>query len=433
MKTTVEEITSTMKKIIVEIGEDEVARKLDEAYHSLSRNVKIPGFRPGKAPRSVLETRFGDQVREDVSREFVANTFPAAITEADMNVLGYPQIEKDVPTKGKPFTYSASMEVRPAFEVKDFKGVEVQKEKVEVTDEQVQARLDAIVQSHGKLKPVDDRETIEENDYVVLDYKAFEGEEPIEDTSAENYMLHVGSGDFHPIFEKSLIGIEKGVEKDIEVDFEETFHHTKLAGKHIRFHVVVSDIKTVELPPLDDDFARGLGGDFADLEDLKTKVRESMLLEMERRTDKEAKQRLLEKISASVQVDLPRILVDSELNYAIDSVKQNLARSGLSVEKAGISDEKLSEELLPASEKRVKEMLVLGQIARQENLQLEDQDLDDAFNSMAAAASQPPDVLRRYYESKGIIDNLKEKLLEEKTLKYLIDNANVIEVSSLEG
>jgi trigger factor len=433
MKTTVEEISSTMKKIIVEIDEIEVAEKLNEAYHSVSRNVKIPGFRPGKAPRSLLETRFGARVREDVSRDFVANTLPAAITEADVTPLGYPEIEKDIPTKGKPFIYSASLEVRPAFEINDYKGITVEKEKVKVTDEQVQARLDSIVQSHGKLIPVEGRETVEETDYVVLDYQAFEGEEAMEDMSAENFMLHVGSGDFHPSFEKSLVGMEKGSAKDIEVDFEDTYHHSKLAGKHIRFHVALSDINTVELPAVDDDFARGLGGDLADLEDLKSKLRESMLLEMERRIDKETKQRLLEEISSSVEVDLPRVLVDSELNYAIESVRQNLARSGLSVEKAGISEDKLKEELLPASEKRAKEMLVLGQIARQEKLHVEDSDLDDAFNSMAAAASQPAEVLRSYYESQGLMDNLQEKLLEEKTLKYLVDNANLIETDSEDG
>jgi trigger factor len=433
MKTTVEEISSTMKKIVVHIDENEVARKLDEAYHELSRNVKIPGFRPGKAPRTLLETRFGPRVCEDVSLDFVASTLPIALTEANVNPLGYPEIEKDVPTKGKPFVYSASMEVRPVFEIKEYKGIEIEKEKVGVTDEQVQARLESIAQSHGKLKPVEDRSTVEENDYVVLDYQAFEGDQPLEDIYAESYMLQVGSGDFHQSFEKSLVGLEKGTQKDIEVDFEDTYHHSKLAGKHIRFRVTVSDINTIELPPLDDDFARGLGGDFTGLEDLKNKVKESMVTEMERKVDHEAKQRLLEKISSSVEIDLPQVLVNSELSYAIDSVKQNLARSGLSVEKAGISDEKLGEDLRPASEKRAKEMLILGQIARQENLDVEDSDIDDAFNSMAAATSQPAEVLRRYYESKGFMDGLKEKLLEEKTLKYLIDNANLIEVDSIEG
>jgi trigger factor len=433
MKTTVEEVGSTRKKIVVEIDANEVARKLDEAYHALSRNVKIPGFRPGKVPRSLLETRFGSQVREDVSRDFVANTLPSALTEANVDPLGYPEIEKEVPTKGKPFVYSASMEVRPVFEVKEYKGIEIEKEKVDVTDDQVQARLDAIVQSHGKLKPVDDRETVEENDYVVLDYQTFDGEEPVEDLFGENYMLHVGSGDFHPSFEKSLVGMEKGTQKDIEVDFEASYHHSKLAGKHIRFRVKVSDINKIDLPLLDDAFVRGLGGDFTDIEDFKHKLKESMLAEMERKIDRETKQRLLEKISSSLEFDLPRILVDSELSYAVESVKQNLARSGLDVEKAGISDEKLGEDLLPASEKRAKEMLVLGQIARQENLNVEDSDLDDAFSGMAAATSQPAEIMRRYYESKGLMNNLKKKILEEKALKYLIDNANIIEVDSLKG
>jgi trigger factor len=433
MKTTVEEITSTMKKIVVEIDEAEVAERLDAAYHSLSRHVKVPGFRPGKAPRSLLETRFGSQIREDVSRDFVANTLPAAFSELNVIPLSYPEIEKGTASKGEPFVYSASIEVRPEFEVKDYKGITVEKEKVEVTDEQVQDRLDTIAQSHGKLKPVEDRLTIQQDDYVVLAYQAFEGDELVEGMSADNFMLHVGSGDFHPSFEESLLGMEKGTEKDIEVNFEDTYHHSKLAGRHIRFHVSVSDINMLELPCLDDEFARGLGGDFADLEDLKNKLKESMLIEMERRIDKETKQQLLEKISSSVEIDLPRVIVNSELDFAMQSVKQNLARSGLTPEKAGISDDKLKEELLPASEKRAKEMLVLGQIARQEELQIESSELDEAFNNMASAASQQPEALRGYYEKHGLMDNLEEKLLEEKTLKYLIDNANIVEVSSVEG
>lgn len=433
MKTTVEDISSTMKKVVVEIDESEVAKKLDEAFLSLSRNVKIPGFRPGKAPRSLLESRFGQQVREDVSRNLVGDTLPAAFSEVGVIPLGYPEVEKEVPARGKPFVYSASMEVRPSFEVSDYKGIEVEKENVTVTDEQVQARLDGILRSQGKLTPAEEGKTVEEGDYVTLRYQAFEEDQPVEDMSADNFMLHVGSGDFHPVFEKALVGMEKGGENDIEVDFEETHHHSRLAGKRLRFQVSVLSINTIDLPQLDDDFAKGLGGGFDDLEDLKNKLRESMLTEAEKRADKKMKQQVLEKVTSTVDFDLPLILVESELGYTMESVKQNLLRSGSSLEKAGLSEEKLREEFRPASEKRAREMLVLGQIARQENLHIDDAELDDAFNDIASATSQPVEVLRRYYENQGLLNNLEEKLLEEKTLKYLVENANLTETNKVDN
>ena len=425
MKTTVEDISTTMKKVVVEIDEGRVAEKLDEAFALLSREVKIPGFRPGKAPRNLLETRYGPQVREDVSRNLVGETLPAAVEEAGFKPLGYPEIEKDTPAKGKPFKYTASIEVRPSFEVPDFKDVEVEKEKVEVTEQQVRERLEGIHKSQGKLNAAADDKKVETGDYVTFAYRTFEGDEPIEDISSDNFMVEVGSGDFHPRFEESLLGMEKGSEKDIEIHFEEDYHHSRLAGKHVRFHVTVQGISTMELPALDDEFAKGLGGNFEDLEGLKNKIRESMLEDAEKRADRMLKQKLLEKVASTVEVEVPWVLVEAELGYAVNSIKMNLSRSGSSLEKAGLTEEKLREDFLPPSEKRARELLVLGQIAAQEGINVGESDLEEAFEGMAVSTPHSADEVKRYYESQGLVDGLREKLLEEKTLKYMVENANL--------
>jgi trigger factor len=226
-----------------------------------------------------------------------------------------------------------------------------------------------------------------------------------------------------------LIGLNKDAEAEINVDFEDSYSHPKLAGKKIKFKVKIIDIKEMILPELNDEFAQNLGSDLKDFQDLKNKVRETITAQEEKRIDRETKQRLLEKISDDVDFELPQVLVESELDYAVENVKQSIIRSGSNLEKAGLSEAKLRQDFRATSEKRVREMLILGEIADQEKITLDEDDIAEGFKNLAATTGQDPDTLRKYYETRNLLDSLKEKLLEEKTLNYLIEHANIIEVN----
>ena len=319
------------------------------------------------------------------------------------------------------------MEVRPQFELKDYTGVEVERKKVSITEEEVQNRLEQIRKANGKLEPLDEERPIGKEDYAVLTYESFENGLPLE-VKAENFLLRVGSQDFHPQFEEALIGLKKGDRKEIEIDFEESFYHKKLAGRRVVFKVEVVDIKRMVLPELNDDFAKNLGADLKDVEDLRNKVRENMIAQEEKRSDRDLKQRLLEKISEGVDFEIPEILLESEMDYAVENVRQNLIRSGSSLEKAGLSEEKLKEEFRPASRKRVKEMLILGEIARQKELSVTEEELTEGYGELARESGQDPDIIKQYYEVRNMVDSLKERLLEQKTLNYLVEHAKVTEV-----
>jgi len=431
MKTTLEDISAVKKKLLVEIESVEVDKKLNEAYRDLGKRAKIPGFRPGKVPRKILEGRFGSQVVEDVTKSLISETFPQAVNEVETFPLGPPLLEKETLKQGRNFKYSAVMEVRPRFEVKDYLGVDVEKEKFSVTDEDVRKQLEQIRESNGKLTSIDEQRPIQKDDYVILDYEGFEGDSPLEGIKSPNFLLKVGSNDFHPKFEESLIGLNKESETEIKVDFEKTYHHSKLAGKNVNFKVRITDIKEMALPDLNDEFVKNLGAEFKDLEDLKDKVRESITAQEEKRIDRDLKQRLMEKISAGVDFELPQVLVDSEVDYAIENIMQNLIRSGSNLEKAGISEEKLRVDFRPASENRVKDMLVLGEIAKGNEITVEDEDLSQGYKDLAATMGQDPETLRKYYEARNLVDSLKEKLLEEKTLNYLVEHANITEVDKI--
>ena len=430
MKTSLEDISSVRKKLSIEIDSQEVDNNLSKAYKELGKKAAVPGFRPGKVPRRILERRFGDQVADDVTRNLINSTLPMAIEEVKTFPLGAPLLEKEALKQGQNFRYSAVMEVRPQFGLNKYLGLEVEKEQSSVSEEDVQNRLEQIRETNGKLTSIDQERPIKEDDYVVLDYEGFEGDQPLDGIKSLNFLLKVGKNDFHPKFEEALIGLNPDDEAEINVDFEDDYPHSKLAGKNVIFKVKIVGIKELVLPELDDEFARNLGAEFKDLADLTNKVREAITAQEERRIDGELKRGLIQKISDGVDFELPQVLVESELEYSIGTLKQNIIRSGSNLEKAGLSEEKLRKDLRPVSEKRVKEMLILGEIAKKDNLVIEEEDLANGIKELAASSGQDPETLRKYYESRDLVDSLRQQLLEEKTLNYLVEHAKIIELKT---
>jgi trigger factor len=430
MKTSVEEISPVKKKLVIEVEADQVDKKVNAAYKRLGKGAKIPGFRQGKVPRRILESYYSAEVQQDVTRDLVNETLPKAVEETESFPLTMPVIENDMAKAGQSFKYSAIMEVRPQFELKDYMGLEVGKENSTVKEEDVKNRLEEIRRNNGKLIIVEEDRAVKEEDYVVIEYEGFEDGQPMEGVKSENFLLRIGSGDFHPDLENALIGRKKGETAEASIKFEETHYHPKLAGKDVDFKVNITDIKEMELPELDDEFAKKLGDDFKDLKTLEKRVKEDIIKREEQRVDKELKQKLLEKISEGVEFELPECLVESEVRNATENIRQNLLRSGSSMEKAGLEEGKLRENLRPGSEKRVKEMLILGKIARDNELTVDDVELTEGFQNMAQNMGQELQAVRQYYEANQLVDSFRESLLEEKTLNYLVNGAKVIELKA---
>lgn len=430
MKASVEEITPVKKRLTVQVESEEVEKKLDEAYRELKKKARVDGFRPGKVPRNILERNFGEQVRQDVKRGLMSETLPRAFEETKIYPIAMPLIENESLKAGEGYTYTALMEVRPQFELKDYMGLEVEKESISISEEAVNAQLEEIRRVHSRLKPLDEDRGIQKGDCAVIEYEAFEEGKPVRGMKAENFIVKVGQDQFHPEFEKELLGLRPGQAKEISVDFEKTHPNTQVAGKKILFKVRLAEIKIMELPELNDDFARNLGADFNDLGALKNRIREDLQAREEKRVDRELKRKLLDKISATVTFDLPESLVDSEINYAVETVKQNFARMGSDFSKAGLSVDKMREDFRASSEKRVKDLLILGEIARQNDLTLSETEIEEGFADLAKGIGQDPKVVRQYYEAKGLMEGFKDRLLEEKTLNYLVKGAKIRELEA---
>jgi len=428
MKTTLEDISPVKKKLLIEIDSKEVDKKLNQAYGEIRKTAKIPGFRPGKVPRKILETYFGSQVIDDVTRGLISESFPKAVDEVKTFPLGQPILEKEALKQGQDFNYSAIIEVRPEFEVKDYLGVDVEKELFSISEEDVKKRLEEIREANGKMASIEEERQIRDGDFVIVDYEGFEDSQLVEDVKSSNLLVKVGKNDFHPKFDEALIGLKKEDETEVDIDFEENFYHTKLAGKSVNFKIKIVDIKELVLPELNDEFASNLGADLKDLDSLKNELKNAITSQEEKRIDNELKQRLLEKISEGIDFELPEVLVDAEIDFSARRLNDNLERSGSSLEKAGISEAGLKKEFRPASEKRVREMLILDRIAKQDEIDINDDDLEEGYGKLAESMGQDVETVKKYYEARGQVDALKEELLKEKTLNYLVNHANISEV-----
>jgi trigger factor len=432
MKTTLEDLSSVRKKLVIEIGPQETDQRIETAYRDLGKRAQLPGFRPGKIPRKILENRFGQQVLEDLTKDLVNETLPQAAEEANLVPLAMPIVQSEPLKAGQGLTYSAVIETRPEFELKGYEGVEVEKERASIGEDEVERQLAEIRKSHGAMNPCREERGLKEGDFAIIDYQAYEGEEDLEEVKGENIALEIKKdSSIHPDLGLKLIGLEKGRTVDIALDFAEDHFHSRLAGKKLNLNVNILDIQELDLPVLDDEFAKGLDVSIENMADLKKKIRAELEKREEKRIEAELKKTLLAKIAETVDFELPETLVQDELNYAVQSIKQNFVRSGTSLEKVGLNEEKLKQEIRPKSESRVKDILILGEVARQKDLDLSETEISEGFVRLAEGMGQDPVNIRKYYEANNLMGTFRQGLLEEKTLNYLVKCAKVKEVETV--
>ena len=430
MKASLEDISQVKKKLSVEIDAKEVNRKLNSAYGKIRKTTKIPGFRPGKVPRKILESYFGSQVEADVTSELVNESFPGAVNETKAFPLGQPELEKGPVKLDEKFVYSATMEVRPEFEVKDYLGLEAEKELVSIGEDEVQKRIEQIRVGNGKLESLEEPRPIQDGDLAVINYQGFENDQPLEEMKNENFSLNVGKSEIDPKFDEALIGLNIDDKKEIVVDFAEDYANVNLKGKTIRFEVSIVDIKERNLPELDDAFAKSLGADFEDLNGLKEAIKKDVVIQAKNRVEQDLKRKLLAKISEGTTFEVPQVLIDAEVEFSIKNLQSNFERSGSSFEKAGISPEMLKKQFTPSSESRVRERLILRQIARQDEITLSDDDFTEGLKNLAQRMGQDVETVKKYYEARGEVDIIKEQMIEQKTLNYLVENAKIKEAAA---
>ena len=424
MNVTVEEISSINKKINIEIPLEQVTKEIESFYQQVGKQAKIKGFRPGKIPRDILERYFKDHVKSEVIQKLIQESYPAALSEKDLHPVSPPVIDPGELESGKPFQYSATVEVKPEIKIDGYIGLNIEGKKESAKEEEVEERLKGLQNLHAQLKTVPELRPVQSGDHVIIDYEARMDNKPLEEGKAVDFTVEVGSGRFIPALEEKLVGLNLEEEKEIEVPFPEDYGYKKWAGKTVSFLVKVKEIKEKVLPPLDDEFAKDLG-DYASLEDLKAKLKEEIEKEKELILDRQLKDQMIEQLIQANSFEIPESMVVEQAKALVSDTKLRLASQGIALKNLNIPEEKLQEDYREVAQKQVRTYLILEKIATQEGITVTDEEADERLQSISERTHQKFDVVKRYYEKNGLIPELKTGILTDKTLNFLLEKANI--------
>jgi len=424
MDISVEEISSIKKKVNVQVPEDQVIKEVDSFYKELGKKAKIKGFRPGKVPRNILERYFKDYVKTEVIQKLIQDTYPTALSEANLHPVSNPMIDPGELESGKPFQYSATIEIKPEIKLEGYLGLNIEGKKEEVKAEEVEGRLKALQNLHANLKTVPEAKPVQTGDFVIVDYEAMMDGKPLEEGRANDFTVEVGSGRFIPDFEEKLIGLKPEEAKEIEIPFPDDYGYKKWAGKTVSFHVRIKEIKEKILPPLDDEFAKDLG-DYSSLEELKAKLNEEIEREKKLALEGQLKDQLVDQLLQRNAFDVPESLVDEQAKALVSETKLRLAAQGIRIDTLGVSEEKLQEDYRETATRQVRTFLILEKIAGQEGITVTDEEVENRLREISERAHQKFDAVKRYYEKNGLIPEVKAGIMNGKTLNFLLEKANI--------
>lgn len=425
MSLQVEKLEHNMAKLTIEVSAEELEKALQGAYLKQKKNISIPGFRKGKVPRQMIEKMYGPEVfYDDAANKLIPDAYGKVYDEEGLDIVSQPKIDIVQIEKGKPFIFTAEVALKPEVTLGEYKGLKVEKISNRVTQKEIDAKLAEEQEKNARTVSVTDR-PVQDKDEIVFDFEGFVDGEAFEGGKGENYPLTIGSGAFIPGFEEQLIGANLEEEKEVQVKFPEEYHAAELAGKEAVFKCTVHEIKTKELPELDDEFASEIS-EFDTLDalkaDIKAKIKEQKIAEGKRKQEDKA----IEEAVANAQMDIPDAMIDTEVRQMANDFAQRLSQQGLSVEQyfqfTGMTAEKMQEELKPQALKRIQTRLVLEAIVKAENIVISDEKLDEEIQKMADAYKMEADKLKEFMGEKEK-EQMKLDMAVQEAVTFLTDNA----------
>lgn len=425
MKATWEKIEKNVGVLEVEVNAERVTEALDQAFKKVQKRANVPGFRKGKVPRQIFEAKYGvESLYQDAIDILLPEVYTQAVKETDIQPVDQPEVDVEQFGKGQTFKFKAKVTVKPEAKLGEYKGLNIEKASVEVTEEDLNAELDRIQQRQAELVIVDE-DTAKNGDTVVIDFEGFVDGEAFEGGKGERYNLELGSNSFIPGFEDQLVGLGTGDFKDVEVTFPEHYHAENLAGKAATFKVKVHEIKRKQLPVLDDEFAKDVS-EFDTLEEYKADLTKQIQARKEREAEQAREAAVVEQVSANAEVEIPRAMIESEIQHMVKDLDNRLRMQGMDIDMfltlSGQTIADLREQMQKEADQRVKNNIVLEQVAKEEALTVSDDELNEELEKMAAAYQRSAEEIRTILEKNGNMENLREEALIRKTIKFLVDN-----------
>lgn len=426
MKVTVENGENQQVTLTIEVEAAEVNKAVDQACKRLANRVSIPGFRKGKAPRMIVERHVGkDAVLQEAFDIVAPKALSKAFDEQKIEPVTRPSVDIETLEEGKDLVFKATVTPRPEVKLGDYKGLNVPKNEVNITDEDVEKQLKTFQDRQGKLVDAPEGAEVKDGDFTTLDFKGFVDGEAFDGGEGKDYPLQIGSNSFIPGFEDQLVGAKIGEERDVNVKFPEEYHAKELAGKDATFKCTIRSIKTKELPAIDDELAKKVSK-FETLDELKADIRKNLEENAERTAENDQKSAAIEMATNNITVDIPAVMIDNRVTAMIQEMAMRLEQQGMKLEQylqyAGTDIAKLREQYRETAEKNVKTDLMLEEVAKAEDIKVEAKDLDEEVAAMAAAYGATPQQVQKIIKEQGRIGDLAASVLRKKTAQFIIDN-----------
>ena len=429
MSLQVEKLEKNMAKLTIEVSAEDLDKAMEKAYQKQKSRISLPGFRKGKAPRKMIESMYGKGVfMEDAVNSLVPQEYTKALGECDLEIVSQPEINVTQMEPGKALIFTADVAVKPEVTLGDYKGVEVPKSEIAVTDEEVDAEVKKEQDKNARTVAVEDRAAAN-GDITTIDFEGFVDGVAFDGGKGTDYALTLGSGTFIPGFEDQLVGANTGDHVEVKVTFPEEYQAKELAGKEAVFQCDVKKIETKEVPELDDEFAKDVS-EFDTLaeykEDVKKKLTEKK--EKEARTAKE--NAAVDKAIENAQMDIPELMTKTECRQMMDDFSRRMQQQGLSMEQyfqfTGQSMDKMMEDMKPQALKRIQTRLVLEKVAEAENIQPSEEEITEEIQKMADAYKMEADKIREAIGESGL-EQMKKDMAVQKAVTVIADAAVEVE------
>jgi trigger factor len=429
MKVTVEELSPSKRALRIELPPDRVATQVDATFREWGRKLQLPGFRPGRVPQEIIRRRFRDAVHEEVVRELIPESYREALAQTALDPISQPTVEDIHFVDGEPLTYKAVVEIKPAITVADYRSIAVEREKIEVTDQEVDRALEYLREDAAEYVPMEGWPALRD-DLVILDHEGTIHGKPFKGGSGKNLTVALGHEGYLPGFTDQLLEVQKGDSKQFSLEFPADFPRKELAGRQVDFRVTVKEVKKRRVPELNDEFAKTVG-DVETVVALKDKLREQLSQRKTRAQEAEVRRRVLEKLAAQHEVDVPGAWVEREAAAVLDEFLMTMRATGKRVEGFPDTPEGVRAKAEEIARRRVKESLLLEAVARQEGVTVTDAEVEAEIAALAAATRQEPDAVRRALEDPVRRAGLTGRILERKALDFLVQHAAITEAYHL--
>ncbi|RIM73021.1 trigger factor [Staphylococcus arlettae] len=428
-------MTATWKKkegnegvLSVTVPAEKLDKALDQAFKKVVKQINVPGFRKGKVPRQIFEQRFGvEALYQDAADILLPEAYGEAIDETGIKPVDQPEIDVTQIEKGSDFKFDATVVVEPEVQLGDYKGLEIEKQSTELTEEEIQESIDHQL-GHLSEMVVKEDAAIENGDTVNIDFDGYVDGEQFEGGQADGYDLEIGSGMFIPGFEEQLVGVKAGEEKDVTVTFPEEYHAEELAGKEATFKTKVNEVKYKEVPELTDEIANELDSEANTVAEYKENTRKRLAEQKETDAENAQKEEAINKAANNTTVDIPEAMVNTELDRMVQEFGQRMQQQGLNLETyfqiSGQDESQLREQMKDDAEERVKTNLTLTAIAEAENVEVSDEDIDKELEKMSEQFNISVEDIK---QTLGNTDIVKNDVRIQKVIDLLVDEAKLVE------